>query len=366
MSLRVLALIVGIAGALRMRIMKTSNKGESWTKTSASQVLPCCQTSASGDPKVTNVRGETFDILKNGEHNLLHILSSTGESMLHIQAHVLPSVGFCKATYIRNITVSGKWMDGVLSLRAVPASLKGDILEMKREDTDWGLARTQNSTKHVERKPWKGDSFVVIHVKDVNVTVSSDIHLSTHSYFLNVDVSGLGRLNSVFAVNGLLGNDDHSSVSQKDAECKAAKDFHFLSTAKHAGSNELANWRSKSCVVCSAGNFEMTAFTGNCKINSNGCIENKPYSNNDYCVWKALTSMQLYAQSLATEDGYDEIRVKVGGDYGNPYYSASAFNSASITVQPNNEIIFQSDSIIDSADQSALTGFEICRYSSTR
>merc|ERR1719464_1310489 len=81
--------------------------------TTTTQAPTTAPVSASGDPHLTNVRGERFDLLQPGKHIFLQIprKSLPQDALLHVMAEVQKAGVACGDMYIQALNVTGKWAE---------------------------------------------------------------------------------------------------------------------------------------------------------------------------------------------------------------------------------------------------------------
>lgn len=186
-----------------------------------------------GDPKATNLRGEKFEILALGTFSLLSI---TGEqsltNRLSLDATVDRAGEMCGATYIKNATMSGSWIEEVEGLkdvrvRAAPGVPKKLSLEVAFNE-NWqksgsDLVGFKGIVKDASTKA------IRFSLKEVTIKVMIDAHrirqngVKTTKYanFLNINVDGLAKVKEDgVRLGGLLGYDDHNFAIEAPNDCK--------------------------------------------------------------------------------------------------------------------------------------------------
>jgi hypothetical protein len=145
--------------------------------------------SATGDPHLQNVHGDKFDLMKPGNHTLVHIPrgARADETLLRVEAEARKMGTQCAEMYFQTAKITGLWA------------------EAKQ-----GGGYYHSVSAHVGEAPgWI--AFGRVAVKIVHGRTDGGIK------YLNVFVKHLGRAG--FTVGGLLGEDDHSDVSRPPAEC---------------------------------------------------------------------------------------------------------------------------------------------------
>jgi len=149
--------------------------------------------SGTGDPHLSNVFGERFDVYKEGVHKLLQVPrgAELSETLLLLEADARRQGGTCEDLYFKIITISGSWTNQSNALRfsaGCPPQQEGC-----RGSMGW--------------RP-----FGTIDLKVVSGRTNSGID------YLNVFAKHLNRAGH--ALGGLLGEDDHVDVSTPSPECR--------------------------------------------------------------------------------------------------------------------------------------------------
>lgn len=149
--------------------------------------------SGTGDPHLSNVFGERFDVYKEGVHKLLQVPrgAELSETLLLLEADARRQGGTCEDLYFKIITISGSWTNQSNALRfsaGCPPQQEGC-----RGSMGW--------------RP-----FGTIDLKVVSGRTNSGID------YLNVFAKHLDRAGH--ALGGLLGEDDHVGVSTPTPECR--------------------------------------------------------------------------------------------------------------------------------------------------
>lgn len=191
-----------------------------------------------GDPKATNMKGENFEILQTGTFAFLAVTHAvTAQSLLSLDAQIDLAGVTCGATYIKNITLKGQWIEAEgfkeVGVRAKPNTRKKNSLELGF-DQEWGRA--------VTKKPYgidsTGPSFlrnssaykIVLDFHGVLIDVGIDAHrirnrnnrkTKAFANFLNVNILGAKNLlkEKDVRVSGLLAYDDHADAVQAPNGC---------------------------------------------------------------------------------------------------------------------------------------------------
>jgi len=145
--------------------------------------------SATGDPHLTNVYGERFDLMKPGNHVLIQIPRGqrVEKSLLHVEAVAVQLGVQCADIYFQELNMTGVWVE---------TKRTGGLHFHAQDVSD-------------EAPKWE-------HVGKVDVKVAHG-RTQQGTPYLNFYVRHLRRAG--FAVGGLLGEDDHSEVAKSSAAC---------------------------------------------------------------------------------------------------------------------------------------------------
>jgi len=199
---------------------------------------------AKNDPKVQNIYGEEFDILATGTFTMLHVKAAS-KSLLNLEAQIDRAGSQCGATYIQDITMKGAWVEELevnhIQVRAKAAVLKHKALEINVNKT-WmpapKLARSSDLTNGLAFAiPYASRQKLEIELHDLKFVISVDAHriqeaqtkTSRYANFLNMQLDGMQNLHGL-NVEGILGTDNHDSVTQLPEDCD--KNFHFTQEEK--------------------------------------------------------------------------------------------------------------------------------------
>jgi len=148
---------------------------------------------ANGDPHMVNVLGEKFDLLQRGSHVLIQVPKGTDaeHALLRVEANVTGGSP-CEYTFIQGLHITGQWAQQrvgkphAMYYSAHPFG-KGDTLH-----------------PHVQ----------FVHIGPVQMKITQASMASGLTY-LNFKIDGLNKVNT--PVGGLLGTDDHTLASSKEA-----------------------------------------------------------------------------------------------------------------------------------------------------
>jgi len=145
---------------------------------------------AVGDPHITNVLGQRFDLLQPGKHVFLLIPRSSRaqDTLLRVDVDVNHVGSACSDMYIQSLNITGKWADeqhigGFNYFAQDDAGRKGNWMHFGKADLKvvWG-------------------------------------HTIEGIKYLNIFARKLGQTG--FPVGGILGEDDHTIASTPDPSCK--------------------------------------------------------------------------------------------------------------------------------------------------
>jgi len=145
---------------------------------------------AYGDPHMTNILGQRFDLVQPGDHTLLQIprAASQSETLLRVAAQVRRVGANCQDMYIVKVNVTGNW--------AEKSSSGSPRFEA-------GIAQHELDGK------W-------LHFGPVDLKVAQGKTLGGTPY-LNFFVRNLAKTN--YRVGGLLGEDSHEHESTPSEKC---------------------------------------------------------------------------------------------------------------------------------------------------
>jgi len=153
------------------------------------QVSRVRHTSAYGDPHMRNIFGQSFDLMKPGDHTLVQIPRGSSEALLSVTAKISRVGAGCVDMYIMKLNVTGEWVErtgeGMLHFEA-------------------GAAHHDNDGK------W-------MHFGIVDLKVAQG-KTSDGTAYLNFFVKNLKSAGH--NVGGLLGEDSHKIESTPDASCR--------------------------------------------------------------------------------------------------------------------------------------------------
>jgi len=144
---------------------------------------------AVGDPHLTNIYGQRFDLMRPGLYVLIHIPreAPVESTLLRVEADARRLGGACADLYFQELNITGAWVN---------AQYTGRLHFQARKVLD-------------EKANW-------LKFGKVQIKVAHG-HTQQGILYLNFYVKHLGHTG--FAVGGLLGEDDHLEASIPPKEC---------------------------------------------------------------------------------------------------------------------------------------------------
>lgn len=149
--------------------------------------------SGTGDPHLTNMHGQRFDLYQPGVHVLIQVprRAAPEDTLLRVEADARRMGGACADMYFQVLNITGNWTGRSGGLQFF-------------------------ASQEVENKDWR--DFGEVGLKVVRG------HTSEGIAYLNVFVKHLTRVK--YSVGGLLGEDDHKAASTPGPECTRGVDLH--------------------------------------------------------------------------------------------------------------------------------------------
>jgi len=193
-----------------------------------------------GDPHMTNIKGEHFNINRQGYAPLVSI-TSEGASHLEVTA-LITGVKKCqKKMFMTHVNSSGSWLEKTVAVivggqtetegKAFRVIVDGQEVwspasrGYKPPDTENNVFNHPDkfSIKEMSGKdtPAEQPGIELKTAHDVKLRIVRPLHRSTAPPHLNFNIQGLSKLPSSVALGGLLGNGDHSQWVARDQECGA-------------------------------------------------------------------------------------------------------------------------------------------------
>jgi hypothetical protein len=213
---------------------------------------------ALGDPHMTNVAGEKFNIHKKGYADLLKIPAG-GEQLKVLGLIEGSKRTVCtKKTWISRLNMTGSWLEKKVAMDA--EAEEGHSFSLTIDDQQvWApkiddeathdkniifnheagrfFVRELNSKETDSRQP--GVQIHLASVPNLILKVTRPVARSGVSPHLNLNVNGLSSA-GILSVGGLLGSDDHSEWSVIPAECASFN--RQQGTDDGSGSSADASW----------------------------------------------------------------------------------------------------------------------------
>jgi hypothetical protein len=179
---------------------------------------------ATGDPHMTNILGQRFNVFKVGRLEFLRVpfQSRPVEANLTILATVDDIVGTldeCKqARYITSLVFGGAWVSDNRLLVSMSSSgqMRVSLGGQRLEPSDRPLSLGQVLHLHMP-----SEDKVELRAGETAFAVTPSGNHGGQHFFLNFNASSLKSLNC--KIGGLLGEDDHSTVGTPPAECQLAR-----------------------------------------------------------------------------------------------------------------------------------------------
>jgi hypothetical protein len=219
------------------KCLKCSNDYKKCTECKPNE--KCTLVGAKGDPHVTNIRGEAFDVLREGTMDVVVLPRGASPTSpfhhLTVQAQIArASKKMCEATFIEQVSAFGTWLgqgneitiDSGTLRDMTPLRLK---LGNSNQWTDWEEVHhvlnadaseipktTISSSRDEEKHPTIRVAFAIGGQEDISILVS--LYQHKHFSFLNLSVDGLESYEA--EVGGILGMDSHALAATPDVECE--------------------------------------------------------------------------------------------------------------------------------------------------
>jgi hypothetical protein len=224
--------------SMLQRLAPVGHLGEVWE-----DVNPLVE--VTGDPHMRNLKGELFDLSREGEHVLIQIPAGSGEKL-----EVTGTVSAfhkdrkCPKFFMTRLTMKGS-MVGEESLQilsdadnfGVKLGSATEFLKIDSMSSSTGLAQVQRcneenplceSTNPGRRTPNYANKLLVQLPSAITLVASN--YASANPSFMNLAVSGLAAQDDV---GGLLGHDDHSMVAS-EPECATSSEKISMLQREHS------------------------------------------------------------------------------------------------------------------------------------
>jgi len=152
-----------------------------------------------GDPHMTTMRGERFQLMQPGIHTLIHIprAGDPEGTLLRVDADAQREGDACAEMYFQSVNVSGRWADA------------GHTSPEKARPV---LQFSAKQAGHPRGTNW-------FHVGKVDLKIVWGRTVSGIEY-LNVFTKDLEQAG--YPIGGLLGEDDHTAAATPSASCKSS------------------------------------------------------------------------------------------------------------------------------------------------
>jgi len=188
-----------------------------------------------GDPHMTNIKGEKFNINRQGYAPLVSI-ASDGMSHLEVMALVEGAKKCGKKMFMASINGSGSWLERNVAV-TVGAQTQDEAFRVTvdgqkvwsppsqgyqppaTDNTLFNHAGKFSISEMSARQLGLGPAIELRTAHDVKMKIVRPLVRHTAPPHLNFDIQGLQQLPLSFKLGGLLGEDDHSNWSARDQDC---------------------------------------------------------------------------------------------------------------------------------------------------
>jgi len=199
---------------------------------------------AIGDPHVTNILGQSFDINSEGEVELLRFPQGSDSAKIIITATITKLGKSCHDSYMKQVKLSGSWLQGEVVFKDDEDT--GEVLIASLAAASIPVQWTRMNGSKDLRIRYETPKKVHFRLDDENIDVyistAGRMHQGVGTY-LNLALDGFRKLEGT--VGGLLGVDDHSHETAlgklrcpKNATKDTARALHVtnLAITSHDGS----------------------------------------------------------------------------------------------------------------------------------
>lgn len=177
-----------------------------------------------GDPHMTNVKGEKFDIFRTGNIVLLQVPQAVREvtsTELQVVANIMPMRNLtCSPIFIGMVEVSGSLLGGA-TIQIAPDQSKPHRPILVASNTDaerklFGNVSLSNTRNH--------NLVVTVSTADATaqITVWQRIKPKYDFHYLDIEATGIEAFGT--DIGGMLGYDSHADISKKRPECYNRKE----------------------------------------------------------------------------------------------------------------------------------------------
>eukprot|EP00450_Noctiluca_scintillans_P018249 CAMPEP_0194536358 /NCGR_PEP_ID=MMETSP0253-20130528/75261_1 /TAXON_ID=2966 /ORGANISM="Noctiluca scintillans" /LENGTH=309 /DNA_ID=CAMNT_0039382273 /DNA_START=129 /DNA_END=1058 /DNA_ORIENTATION=+ len=193
--------------------------------------------SASGDPHITSMSGEKFDLYRLGWSTFIQVPQGPSQEKpkLLVRGHVREYSGStCAPAYIDEVTISGSWAEGrVVHVKAGPLESShqfsvaiddGPQLRIENSsDTTFmenGDFRVVGGITNKDPELWGPDAGVIIKIgtKEIEVTQHTEGRFEDSQSMLDISMAGLDEI--LEPVGGWLGLDGGADAGEPPAGCE--------------------------------------------------------------------------------------------------------------------------------------------------
>jgi len=202
----------------------------------SSKSLDCTPNGMTGDPHVTTVAGEKFDIVVEGQHTLLD-LSQESDKLLTVQVALeKKDSASCEDLYINDVFVSGKWLGLSKSLQINAGALHDLDVPLRLRAADGAWQNYEDAGDSITLSPAEGpypeavaykmnlaqDAFhkAGFEVRFDPIKMQVYHAVAEDIAWLDVHLMGLSELD--MDIGGLLGFDDHTAAATLPKACQHA------------------------------------------------------------------------------------------------------------------------------------------------
>lgn len=222
----------------------SSVQGNSYRVDVSGLNLPTCTPGVTGDPHLTNLRGQKFDI-HDGLHRLVHYPKGVPEdaALLKVDAEAVDMVADanCYTIFLESVRLSGRWLGDEINISAhIPfanSSTSADGTSLAPQQVDWLEIVKQRIARHVFKgsvpvtvdtsiraasTDTTGGEEVSFNIGDhpivVQIWASNGHNLLTHGKevrYLNVQVKNLPQ-----DAGGIIGLDEYTKPSTSRCQFK--------------------------------------------------------------------------------------------------------------------------------------------------
>lgn len=193
--------------------------------------------SAVGDPHVSSIAGDSFDLWRTGWSTFVQVpLASEGSPKLLIRGDVRPYGGAqCAPAFLQQVRINGSWL-GTHDITVRGGSLESsNPLCIVREGGNPMFLKGEGMTEFVNEsgvslrgwiatdRGWGPDARVELVVPGASVTIAQHTEGRGESGNAMLDLSVSGLANLVDSIGGWLGLDGALEAGEAPAECRDAQ-----------------------------------------------------------------------------------------------------------------------------------------------